>query len=967
MAGPEELDDRTESLRPVEQDTVLEHRRAVVLPPREPLAEGAMLGRYRVEHQVGEGGMGVVYTAYDPELHRRVALKLLRPALGGSGTEGRARLFREAQAMAQLSHPNVIHVYDVGTFEDHVFLALEFIDGEPLSRWLRREKRPWREVLRVFIAAGRGLAAAHAAGLVHRDFKPDNVLIGKDGRVLVMDFGLARAEGDPADVAVAPVADSRGSQPLLAPLTEVGAIMGTPGYAAPEHLAGTPGDARSDQFSFAASLYAGVYRKRPYDARTFAAYRAVLAEPRAEPPADAGVPAWLRRAIERGLALEPAARYPSMDALLEALAADPAKRRRTWLVAGGVVVALAIAAGATVRAVTRPHDDRALLCTGADRNLAGVWDDARRAAMKRAFLATGRPYAQAAFDGAAQRLDERARAWVAMDTESCEATRLRGDQPEAVMTLRLACLDHRLRELGQLVDVLVAADSKLVERAVAAASALSPLDRCRDVKALLAAVPPPENPATRATVDALRRQLARSKALFDGGKLPESAAVAQQVVTAAKAVDYRPIEAEALMRLGETQVWLGSGQRALETLRAATRAGEASHYDEIRARALAWMVGVVGFDLEKPADALVLAEDARAALERLGGDPYTESILEGSLGRTYSRTSEYAKMFEHHSKSLAIRRALFGEDDPNTANAYNNVAVALTDLGRYPEALATHRKAQAIRARVLGPDHPDSAMSMANVGSRYYDLGDLDAALSDTTTALVAARRSLPPTSPLVLVALANQAAALAELGRYDDAQASYDELFGTLRAQFPTSARMARALADHSALVLVPTGHARAALAEADRAIAISLALAGKPDDDVAFGMESKGRALAASGQLAAALATFRDAIEIDERLLGHDDPRIVELLVGTGQAELARHRPAAAAAALERALAICEHHSIGGKWRARIQFALARALATTDRPRAQTLAASARSWYASSPLRHDLAEIDAWLAARR
>jgi tetratricopeptide (TPR) repeat protein len=961
VAGTDDRD-RTETLRPAaDNDTVVAKpgTRVPTAPWRELLVKGAHLGRYVVEEVIGEGGMGVVYAAFDPELHRRVALKLVQPEMrNASTTEGRARLLREAQAIAQLSHPNVIHVYDVGTYEDQVFLALEFVDGEHLAKWTWRTKPPWREIVRVFIAAGRGLAAAHAAGLVHRDFKPDNVLRGKDGRVLVMDFGIARVDGVPEEEPPTP----RSSQPLLAPLTEIGVVMGTPGYAAPEQLGGAPGDARADQFSFAAALYACLYRKRPYEAKTFAAYRTMLGAAPPAAPANTDVPAWVQRVIDRGLSLDPAARFPSMDAMLAALAADPALRRRKWLIAGGVAAALGVAAFATVHAMTTSN--HAQLCAGAERELAGVWDDARRAAMQKAFVASGRPYAQRTFERAAKRLDEQSHAWVAMDIESCQATRVRGDQPEAVMTVRRGCLDQRLRELGKLVDVFVAADAKVVDSAVGATSALLPLEPCADVKALLAAVPPPRDPAIRATVGQLRDTLARAKALLDGGKYADAATVAEPVIAAAKALGYRPIEAEALVRLGEIQVWLQDGERAAGTLRAAARAGEAGHDDEIRARALAWLVGVVGFNLEKPPEALALADDARAALERLGGDPYVESILEGSLGRTYSRTTDYAKMLEHHEKSLVLRRKLFGEDDPNTASGYNNVAAAFTQLGRYRDSLLMHRKAQGIREKVLGPDHPDTAMSDINVGGAEYELGELDAALRDTNMGLGAAMPSLPPTHMTILIGELNRAAIEAELGRYADAQVTYDALFATLRAKQPHSQRMIRALSDHANVVLARTGHAKAALAEAEQAIAIASEGGGTPDDDVAFAMQAKGYALEMLGQLDAALAVYRQAIDIDEKVLGHDDPKILDLVAGVGTVALAQHRPADAAAAFEHALAIAKAHDIGGKWRARLEFELARAVAKSDPARARTLATSARGWYAGSPLAKDLAAIDALLA---
>jgi tetratricopeptide (TPR) repeat protein len=955
-----------------EIDGVVGQRRHRERVTREQFTKGKKLGRYVVEEQIGEGGMGLVLAAYDPELHRRVALKLLRPALtrGGSGTDGRARLLREAQAMAQLSHPNVIHVYDVGTVGDHVFLALEFIDGENMGQWIRRDKPAWRDVLRVFIAAGRGLAAAHAAGLIHRDFKPDNVLMGKDGRVLVTDFGLARAETDRVDDSPTPMpspapSSSRGSQPrLLEPLTAYGTVLGTPGYAAPEHLKGVTGDARSDQFSFAASLYAGLYCKRPFPADSWASYKQMLERGFPE-PGDNKVPAWVRRALERGLSIDPAARFPAMDAFLAALGKDPAIRRKKWLIAGGVVVALGVAAGATVRAMQTGSNERAQLCKGADKKLAGVWGADQRAAIQKAFAATDRPFAQKAVALATKKLDDQARAWTAMYTENCEATRLRGEQSEQVMTVRTACLDQRLRELGELATVLGAADGKVVERAVAATSALTPLADCTDVKTLLAAVPPPSDPAKRKQVDDLRGQLARAKALHDGGKFKEAAAVATPIVEAAKQVDYRPLEAEALMRLGEAQVFMQAGEPAVETLRAATRAAEASRYDEIRARALAWMVGVIGYDLEKPNDALGLAEDARAAIERLGNPPAIAWMLESSLGRTYSGTAQYQKMYEHHLKSLELRLEVYGEDDPNTASGYNNVAAALNALGRFPEALATHRKAQAIREKLLGSEHPDNAMSVANIGNQHFQVGLMAEAVDYTERALANARQSLPLKHGTVLSAMSTRATALAELGRYQEAEAAFDELLAILRKEMPKNARTARTIAFRATYVLSRTGRAKQALAEAEEAAAIGLAAVGKDNDDYATTIEAKGHALHALGYDDKALAAFDEAIAIYEKVLGKDDPLLVDMLLATAEVYLGRNKAAQAVAALERAIAICERRKIGGKFLAKLQLALARAVSNTNPEKAKQLAAAARGWYATSPLRNDLAAIDALLAS--
>jgi serine/threonine protein kinase len=308
------------------------------------LYRGSSLGRYIIIEMVGTGGMGVVYAAYDPELDRRVAIKLLHPFRDGSGSAGtRARLLREAQALARVTHPSVIPVYDVGMFEDEVFLVEEYLDGGTLASWTDG-KRPWREVLEAFYRAGRGLHAAHAAGIVHRDFKPENVLLGRDGRVRVTDFGLARAEEgadfDDDTVTQEIVLPDSGRR-LSAPLTEQGAVVGTPAYMSPEQHRGQAADARSDQFSFCVSLYEALYGERPFASKDTTCARV------REAPTGSQVPTWLRRVLMRGLSADRVQRFASMSALLDALSVKPKRRqaRRAALAA-----ALAIACGGALAA-----------------------------------------------------------------------------------------------------------------------------------------------------------------------------------------------------------------------------------------------------------------------------------------------------------------------------------------------------------------------------------------------------------------------------------------------------------------------------------------------------------------------------------------------------------------------------------------------------------------------------------------
>ena len=324
------------------------------------------VGRYRVLGRIGSGGMGVVYRAHDPELARDVAVKVVNPETGAGHEHARARLVREARAMARLAHPNVIHVYDVGTVEDGVFIAMELVEGQSLAAWLAAEPRPWRQILELFVHAGRGLAAAHAAGVIHRDFKPHNVLVGTDGRVRVGDFGLAGGDAagptgphgavtEPIEPAPdEPAALDRAS--ISGALTRTGMLLGTPKYMPPEQESGAPASARSDQFSFCVALYEALYGRPPYAGDSVSIYRHHVRHGDVLPPPEGSrVRAWVHAEIVRGLSVDPAERHPGMDALLDRLddaLEDPRtlQRRRRRLRLAGIG---AIAAGVSALVVWR--------------------------------------------------------------------------------------------------------------------------------------------------------------------------------------------------------------------------------------------------------------------------------------------------------------------------------------------------------------------------------------------------------------------------------------------------------------------------------------------------------------------------------------------------------------------------------------------------------------------------------------
>jgi hypothetical protein len=365
------------------------------------LRSGALLGRYILLERLGEGGMGVVYSAHDSELNRRVALKLLRADLSPA-EQGRLRerIRREARAMAQMAHPNVVTVYDVGTWEDRTFIAMEMVEGETLLQWLARKARSWREVVAMFSSAGQGLAAAHAAGLVHRDFKPANVLIGRDGRARVGDFGLA------ALAATAGPPTGRRACDDLAPSTASrctpGSVAGTPYYMAPEQLRGDAADARSDQFSFCVALYEAISGVHPFAGESIDASLAANTGLRLRSRPARSIPRWLHRVLMRGLSMEPGQRHPSMSTLLRSLTRDAA-RRWVALRASALVAALFLAS-----LLALPRLERGIPREPA-RDRAGA----------------GWRYDAAVFAGAPDVLAAYEREWVATHTDACETPQAR--------------------------------------------------------------------------------------------------------------------------------------------------------------------------------------------------------------------------------------------------------------------------------------------------------------------------------------------------------------------------------------------------------------------------------------------------------------------------------------------------------------------------------------------------------------
>ena len=683
------------------------------------LSPGARLGRYVVRELVGAGAMGVVYAADDPELGRKVALKLLRPsgsshASGFDAGSARERLLREARALASLSHPNVIAIHDVGSLGEAIFIAMEFAEGGTLRDWLLLRKRTPAEVLAVFLFGGKGLSAAHQAGLVHRDFKPDNVLVSSDGRVRVTDFGLARSEAlsldggarrEPGPASDRAAAREEAQAPAL--LTRTGVILGTPAYMAPEQL-GDPGaaSALSDQFSFCVALWEALHGERPFAGES----AALLAEACARgelrsAPRGSRVPARLRRVLRRGLHADPKQRFPSMTALLAEL--DPRRPRRAAAV---LVTVIALASAGAGLGWVRPR----LVCASSGEEIRAAFGPAEQAAAKAAFASSKRASASFASGQVEVRLQRYLDALAGATVSLCEARARRGDL-DGALALRAGCLAQRRSEAAAVAQLFVTADALVVDAADAALSGLQPLETCADARGLQPQSPPPETAAGRAELSRLSNELARARALAFAAQSERGLAIARPAVLAAHALGNASLEARLLLVRGKLEIQARLYPAAEETLVQAAALAAEAHDDGTAADAFLLLSRSVGFFMGRGAEGLRYARLAEAVIHRLGSPPdrvavlwLRRCVLDWNDGRPELAITECEKARQSRAPSSEPDLSL-------EASAEEGVANSLLDLGRDEEALAGHRRVAELRLALLGPDHPGYLGSLTNV------------------------------------------------------------------------------------------------------------------------------------------------------------------------------------------------------------------------------------------------------------
>ncbi len=730
------------------------------------------VGRFRIERPLGRGGMGSVYAAHDPKLHRVVALKILH----ASRPEEQPRLLTEARSLAQVNHPHVITVHDVGRWDDRVFLAMELLNGQTLRQWRAQTLRSWQEVVEVYADAARGLSAAHAAGIVHRDIKPNNIMVTDGGRVVVVDFGLAVELGAALDTPGSHGTSSRDTR-----------RAGTPAYMAPEQRRGERATPASDQFGFCVAL--------------FEALEGTLPEASAEPLRPAGfeacasVPRRVLRVVERGLVLQPDERHPSMDALVEAL--RKAGNTPLWPVGAGAVALLSAA-------LLLPAGREEKSCSGADDELAQVWTASRRESVGAALRSPGGAWSESVAATVLERIDGYTESWRVEHDAACQA-----DVGDARLGARMLCLDRRLRKLDALLSVFERGDLEVVTNATEAVDALARVEQCRDVSTIANA-----DPVEDAEVEALRDRLAYAEALRESAALDDAETELRDALAEIVVRQDKWLEADARLVLSWVEHDFGRHEAAEEQLRMAVALGTVSRNDEAVATGLERLGWVVGYRLGRYTEGLEITDRGEAWAARLESDRYgsyreiTRGWIEHEAGRPhvalghFQRAASIAReappsdleatydlglalngaggahlgmgaldeALEAFDQSVSLLSARLGRQHPRVVQVLNNRAGVLRALGRPEEALAAFEVTRAAFLDIYGSDHMTAGQTAANIAIVLSDLGRYDESIQRANEAISSLTRVVGEQHALVAKCYALRGDAKLGLGDHDDA-----------------------------------------------------------------------------------------------------------------------------------------------------------------------------------------------------
>lgn len=913
-------------------------------------------GSFVVGDRLGAGGMGVVYRARDRRLGRDVAIKL---HAGTPDSRAFDRLMGEAQAMAQLSHPNVITVHEVGSIRGHLFIAMEYVEGDSARGWLEAGARSTADIVDVFAQAGRGLEAAHRAGLIHRDFKPDNIFIGGDGRARIGDFGLARATGEtgpgvpPAAAAVAPA------------LTATGALMGTLAYMAPEQLAGHAATARSDQFSYCVSLWEALAGERPFAGDTPTSIRASIeAAPRKLPPLPESVPRRVAAALHRGLSPDPEERFPSMTELLAEIDPPPRASRAGWIAFG---LAAAGAAAAVLYAAGN-HQGAGDVCP-ADPELGGLWSEERRASLERAFAATELPYAPRSFAAVAALVGEYAAEISRGRERACRAANIHGHVSESIYERQLVCLRGRERRLESLLEVFHRADETVVQNAVEAAGALPPVEVCQDQGYLTTQVKPPSDPAIAAAVDELRRRLGAGAAQIESAKLREAEDALAGAVDRARELGYEPALAEALLVTGRLRQRRDRFAEAEKLLRQSYFAARRGGDDAVAGEAASLLARVVGIDLANRGESSLWQSLAELEVERGTGSAALELTVLESLGAVADFQGDYDRALDLRRRAFDTATMLYGDGHPRVARARVGLASTLQGMGDYGAAAAAYGEALATAEERLGEHHPEVGLILRSLGLVNAHRGEIERSRAELERAVALLSEALGPEALETGYAYLNLGVAHHAANDHRGAIAHYRRALAIVEERLGASHPDASLCHNSIAVAYEGMGELEAALESHRRALEIARGQ-GATHPQVAIVLGNIGAVLYERGDHAAAATELRAAVAIWDAVSPGNSTAAVPLHI-LAEALVELGDLAAAEPPARRAVALLEETSSDPARLARARFALARALWRDrgSRPAALELARAAEEGLAKRPDLNPrrLARVRAWLARAR
>lgn len=936
------------------------------------LRHGDCVGRFTVRGLIGAGGMSRVFEAVDPVLGRTVAIKLIK-SRGEPRSTARTRLLREAQALARLHHPNVVTIYDVDFRGEQVFIAMEHIQGATLAEWCSALRRGWREILATFLSAGRGLAAAHAEGIVHRDIKPANIIVGED-RVVVVDFGLARGGADEFAVEL-----EMQRKILDFSVTQTGDYVGTPSYMAPEQRARGAITVKSDQYSFCVALWEALHGERPPSTRK-----------------RPDVPGWVNAAIERGLERDPERRWPSMNALLSALARDPARRRRRALSAGllsAIILPLALLAFGR---------SRREMCT---EPTTTIWDDSARAAVRSAFLGTGAVEATERFDRVDRAIRTRVDSWARLHVDACAATEIRHEQPATLMEAQMACLARAHDQLAAFVQALGSIDAGRLDQAVSKAETIGELEPCANARALAQVTPPSRDPLIATAIEALEREVAHVEAIAQAGNQADAYAAMPGLVARARALGHQPLLARVLYDSGDLACLNADPRTASVDLYAAANAAAAAHDDYVSTEIYTRLVSCVGGLDANFASAAILAQVAEAALLRAASPPELRLRLYRAEWSLRLRADDDINALAYADLVLFFSRRLYGEESTEYARALRGLGLTLYSFSAFQAADAAYRQGLTLHERLLGPSHPESIATRFALGSTEYALGDVETAMETleraswltrgkemdrntdqilkrlgvvynqigrfddaqevTRRALASARRVRRPDHPDVTYDLAVLCRIALDRNDLDEATARCDEALA-LRLGNP-SPRLAD-LAD-SQLLEAELALKRRDFAKAQSYIDQALTAYrrfGPRNPLVAAAELVQGKILLETGAAAEARPILEEALAIEESVRHPDAPDVVRAETLLSEALIATGHLDAAAAIVGRAVVVADGTRLRPDVDSAARFALARSLAADQRSRALHLAREARAALEGYPASDAAKRIDRWLASR-